>query len=140
MPSSGIAAPANAWARGTAGIAATVMALIACYGTLALAALLPLAGVRLALNEGVWSGAILLFTLLAVAAIVPGFRNHRSPAPALLAMAGGALVAYALLVNYHLIVELAGFALLAAAALRDAWLRRRTMRESGANVPASSGP
>lgn len=130
MPSTGARALAGMWARGGAGIAATGMAILACYGTLALAALLPLVGLRLALDEGVWSGTILLFTLLALLAIVPGFNRHRSPVPALAAVAGAGLVAFALLVQYHVIVELSGFAMLAGAAWRDALLRRKQRLES----------
>jgi hypothetical protein len=111
--------------RGTAGIVGFVMALAACYGTLALAAFLPLVGLRLAVNDTVWVGAILVFTLLALLAVLAGFRSHRSAAAALAAVAGAGLVAFAMLVAYHPIVELAGFVLLGAAVWRDAWLRRR---------------
>lgn len=102
------------------------MAVLACYGTLALAALLPIFGLRLAVNDFVWSGAILLFTVIAVLAVAAGARRRRTRAPALAALAGGVLVAYTLLVQYHAVVELAGFVLLAGAVWRDAVLRRRT--------------
>lgn len=121
----GLHGPAGVRARGTAGIAATVLAILACYGTLALAALLPVLGLRLAVSDAAWSGAILLFTLLAVLAIAAGARRYRSPVPALAAAGGAGLVAFALLVAYHPAVELAGFVLLAGAAWRDAMLRRR---------------
>lgn len=124
MPSTGARALAWMWARGSAGMAAAGMAILTCYGTLALAALLPLVGLRLALDEGVWSGTILLFTLLAVLAVMPGFRRHRSAAPALAAAAGAGLVAFSLLVEYHFVIELSGFTILAGAAWRDASLRR----------------
>lgn len=112
-------------ARGTAGIAATVLAILACYGTLALAALLPVLGLRLAVSDAAWSGAIGLFILLAVLAIAAGARRYRSPGPALAAAGGAGLVAFALLVAYHPAVELGGFVLLAGAAWRDAVLRQR---------------
>lgn len=113
------------WARGLIGIAAMIMAALACYGTLALAALLPLLGISLALNDAIWSGAIVLFTGLTVLAILPGTRQHRSPAPALGAVAGAGLVIYTLYVEYNALVELGGFLVLAVAALRDVYLRRR---------------
>ncbi len=113
------------WTRGTAGIAAATLAVLACYGTLALAAVLPLVGVRLAVNGAAWNGTILLFTLLAVLVIVPGFRRHGSSVPGAAAITGAGLIAFALLVEYNVLVELAGFAMLTAAALRDALLRRR---------------
>lgn len=111
--------------HGAAGIAAVVMAILACYGTLAVAALLPLLGVRLAVNETAWSGTILLFVMLAVVAIAAGIRRHGSLLPAAAAAVGGGLVAYALLVDYRFIVELAGFVALGGAAWRDALLQRR---------------
>lgn len=116
--------------RGTAGIAAVVMAIVACYGTLALVALLSLLGMRLTVNESAWSGAILFFALLAVAAIATGVRRHRSLLPATAAAAGAGLVAYALLVDYRFVVELAGFVALGWAAWRDATLQRRSRSAS----------
>lgn len=130
MPSTRTRALSGMWSPGTPGVVAAGMAIFACYGTLALAALLPLVGLRLALDAGIWSGTILLFTLLAVLAVVPGVRRHRSPAPALAAVAGAGLVAFALLVAYHVITELSGFIMLAGAAWRDALLHRKQRLES----------
>lgn len=113
------------WSRGLFGIAAMIMAAVACYGTLALAALLSLLGVSLALNDTLWSGAIALFTALAVLAILPGMRRHRSPAPVLGAAVGAGLIIHALYVHYSALIELGGFLVLAMAAIRDAHLRRR---------------
>lgn len=113
------------WSRGLVGIAAMIMAAVACYGTLALAALLPLLGISLALNNALWSGAIVLFTGLTVLAILPGVRQHRSPAPTLGAAVGAGLITYALYVHYSALTELGGFLVLAMAAFRDVHLRRR---------------
>lgn len=118
------------WTRGTAGIAAATLAVLACYGTLALAAVLPLVGVRLVVNNAVWNGMILLFTLLAVLAVVPGFRRHGSPVPGAAAITGAGLIAFAMLVEYNVLVELAGFVMLIAAAFRDTFLRRRQRLEA----------
>ncbi len=122
------------WTRGIAGIAAAMLAVLACYGTLALVAVLPLVGVRLAVNDEVWSGTILLFTILAVLAVVPGLRRHGSPVPGAGAITGAGLIVFALLVEYHALVELAGFVLLATAAFFDALLRRRHRREAWGGV------
>lgn len=126
----GLPGLAGIWARSTAGVAATVLAILACYGTLALAALLPVLGLRLTVSDAAWSGAILLFTVLAALAIAAGARCCRSPVPALAAAGGAGFVAFALLVVYHPVVELAGFVLLAGAAWRDAVLRRRARPEA----------
>lgn len=116
---------ARLWARGVAGIASLALALLACYGLLALTALLPLVGVRLALDEGAWAATIVVLALLTVLAVLPGLRHHRSAVPAVAALAGGALILHALLVDYHVLVELTGFVLLAGAVSADVVLRRR---------------
>lgn len=113
------------WCRGFMGMAGLALALLACYGTLAGVGLLTVLGIRLALDETVWAGAIVAFTLLTVAVIVPGIRRHRACTPALLAILGGGAVIYAMLIDYRFVVELAGFLLLAGAAGWDFHLHRR---------------
>ncbi|WP_435102751.1 MerC family mercury resistance protein [Arhodomonas sp. AD133] len=117
---------ARLWLRGAIGAAAMGLAVLSCYGVLALTLLLPLVGARLVLDDAVWSGAITLFTVLTVLAVLPGYRMHRGMLPGVGALAGGGLILYALLVDYRLEVELAGFLLLAAAVLHDGRLRRKT--------------
>ncbi|PXY00017.1 MerC family mercury resistance protein [Halomonas sp. LBP4] len=111
--------------RGLLGIAALCLALVSCYGTLALVGLLPLLGIGLALDEGAWALAIAAFVLLTLATLAAGIRRHHAFGPTLLATAGSATILYALFVDYRASVELAGFVLLAAAALWDLRQRRR---------------
>jgi len=111
-----------------AGLTALILALLSCYGTLALVALLPLLGLGLALDDGLWAGTIALFVLLSLAALAAGLRHRVGLLPLLPGAAGGGLVLYALLVDYHALVELAGFVLLGAAVLWD--LRRRRRQEA----------
>ncbi|TDR52319.1 MerC mercury resistance protein [Halomonas ventosae] len=111
--------------RGLLGIAALGLALLSCYGTLGLVALLSLLGLGLALDEGAWALAIAGFVVLTLAALAAGLRRHRTPGPLLLATAGGGLIFHALFIAYHPLVELAGFLMLAIAALRDRRARRR---------------
>lgn len=113
------------WRRGFMGMAGLTMALLACYGTLAAVALLTLLGVSLALNETIWVGAIVLFTILTTAAVIGGMRYHRSSAAAILAVVATGVIMYALFIDYHMLTELAGFVMLAAAAGYDIFLRRR---------------
>ncbi|MFP4137864.1 MAG: MerC domain-containing protein, partial [Halomonas sp.] len=121
--------PRRAWRRlsrrGLLGVVALVLALASCYGTLALAALLPLLGVGLAINEGAWATTIAVFVLLTLGVLGAGYRRHRATGPPLLAGAGAALVLYALFIDYRALVELAGFVLLTGAALWDLYQRRR---------------
>ncbi|RDB42811.1 methyltransferase domain-containing protein [Halomonas sp. DQ26W] len=111
--------------RGLLGLSALGLALLSCYGTLALAGLLPLLGIGLALHEGAWAGTIaglVLFTLMAIAG---GYRHHRAGGPILLAAAGSAAILYALFIEYLALVELFGFVVLGGAALWDLHRRRR---------------
>ncbi|MDI5892705.1 MerC family mercury resistance protein [Halomonas rhizosphaerae] len=111
--------------RGLLGVVALGLAVLSCYGTLALAALLPLLGIGLALDEGTWALTIAAFVLLTLGTLAAGHRRHRALAPTLLAVTGSAAILHALFIDYHPLVELAGFLLLAIAALRDRQARRR---------------
>lgn len=111
--------------RGLLGILAFALALLSCYGTLALIVLLPLLGAHLALDEGLWAGTIAAFVLLTLAVVAAGIRRHRNPAPALMAAGGSALVLHALFLDYRMLVEFSGFLLLLAGVGWDIVLRRR---------------
>jgi arsenite methyltransferase len=113
------------WRRGFLGMASLAAAAVVCYGTLAALALLGAVGIGLALDEGLWAGAIALLAVLAAVAIAAGARRHRSPGPAVVAVAGAGVILYALFVDYSMLMELSGFVLLAVAAFRDLHLRRR---------------
>ncbi|NIC07296.1 MerC family mercury resistance protein [Billgrantia bachuensis] len=111
--------------RGLLGMLAFLLALLSCYGTLAMVALLPLLGVHLVLDEGLWAGAITGFVLVTLVAVASGIRRYRAYLPTLLAAGGSALVLYALFIDYQVLVELTGFLLLLAGAAWDFVLRRR---------------
>ncbi|MCL7940303.1 methyltransferase domain-containing protein [Halomonas sp. ATCH28] len=111
--------------RGLLGVAALGLALLSCYGTLALVGLLALLGIGLALDDGAWALAIAAFVLLTLAALAAGLRRHKAPGPLLLAAVGGGLILHALFIDYRPLVELAGFLLLAIATLWDRRVRHR---------------
>ncbi len=110
--------------RGLAGVVALALAACACYGTLAALAVLSLLGVTLAVNTVAIAGLVASLAVLAAAVVGLGMRKHGAAAPAVPACIGAALIAYALLVQRDWRVELAGFALLAAAVAWDWKLRR----------------
>lgn len=128
------------WGRGTVGIISVILAVLACYGVLALTALLPLIGIRLVLDEGVWAGVIAALAVVTVLAVLPGFRCHRNAAPVVAAVVAGGLILHALLVEYRMLVELAGFVLLAGAVFADASLRRRVAVVPGMPTGSRRGP
>lgn len=113
--------PRLAWLPG----AAALLSLVACYGTLAVLAALGALGVAIALDEAVWAALILAFAALAVLGLALGLARHGRPWPLLVGLAGAAAIAYAFYVDYSRPAELAGFALLLAAAVWDRRLRRR---------------
>jgi arsenite methyltransferase len=117
--------------RGLWGVAALTLALVACYGTLMAVSFLPFIGLTLAVDEGMWAGAIILFTGMTVVAVAAGIRKHRFFMPLVLAMVGAGLIGYTLLGFYHRLVELIGFALIAGAIFWDLRLRSATTRWRG---------
>jgi ubiquinone/menaquinone biosynthesis C-methylase UbiE len=132
----------NAQRRGLWGMISLLLALIACYGTLALLGLMSALGVSLALNEGIWAGTIVLFAWLACAVIAAGIGKHRSVKPLGIAVVGAGILSYSMFVNYQIVVELAGFISLAVAAGYDYHLRRWSAvrahaRQAGGNRQAA---
>ena len=113
------------WRRGWMGMAGLCLALLTCYGVLAAVGLLAALGVGLALDETAWAGAIALMTVATAACVAPGSRRHRSVGPTVLAVVGAGLVLHALFVDYRVLVELTGFALLGGGVVRDIVLRQR---------------
>lgn len=114
----------------------TVLAILACYGTLAIVGVLSLMGISIAVNEGIWAGAIGVFALLALAGIVLGWRGHRAVHPLLLGIVGTSLVLWTMGVSYNRPTEIAGFIILALAAALD-WRAKRN-RHRGKNSNCSS--
>ncbi|MCZ0811426.1 MAG: MerC family mercury resistance protein [Pseudomonadota bacterium] len=106
-----------------AGLAASALALVSCYGTLAVVITLSAAGITLTLDETIWAVVIALITLVAVVAVAFGTRRHGKMMPTLLAAAGFGVVLWVQFVDYSLMVEIAGFATLVVAAAWDWRLR-----------------
>ena len=102
----------------------TILAFLACYGTLAVIGALSLIGISPAVNEGVWAGAIVLFALVALVGIVLGWRGHRVVGPLVLGVVGAGLVIYTMGVSYSRVVEIVGFVALIVAAVWD-WRAKR---------------
>jgi MerC mercury resistance protein len=104
---------------------ATALSLLACYGTLAVLALLGALGVAIALDEALWAGAIVTTAALAVGGLAIGTARHRQVWPLLVGALGAAVIGYAMYAQYSRITEVSGFVLLSAATFWD-WRLRRT--------------
>ena len=115
--------PLTTWlSRGSA-----LCSIVACYGTLAAIAVLGLLGFSLTLNESIWAGAIILFALISVLGLLFSFRRHHNCSPLLFGALGTGFIAYAMTIDYHLIIEIFGFVLLSVAVLWD-WKIQRLSR------------
>lgn len=113
------------WLAGTC----TILSMAACYGTLAIVTVLSFLGVTLAINKGVWAGAISLFALLAVLGVVLSYRGHRVKGPLVIAALGAGLILWAMFGSYSRMVELIGFAGLITAAVWDWRVKKVRMPE-----------
>ncbi len=119
--------PKVSWLPGVA----TILAVVACYGTTLVVVLLSLLGISIAVNEHTWAGAISAFAALATIAVAASYRRHRSIWPTVIAVPGLALILWAMYGSYSRVIELAGFICLIAATLLD--LRMRAISSAAAN-------
>jgi arsenite methyltransferase len=110
--------------RGLWGTVALVMAMLSCYGSLALLGLFSLFGMSVALNETIWAGSIILFAVIATLVIALGMRRHGSPKALILALIGTAILVYTMYIDYSKLIEAVGFVCLAIASYLDFDLRR----------------
>ncbi|GHC17711.1 MerC family mercury resistance protein [Aidingimonas halophila] len=113
------------WRRGLLGVASLLLALLSCYGTLTLVALLPLLGLGVVIDQDIWALSITVFSLLTLAAVAAGMRRHHSVWPLLVGIAGNATLMHALYVDYQALTELGGFILLIIATGWDLYQRRK---------------
>lgn len=113
--------------------AATVLAIVSCYGTAAALTLVSLLGISIAIDERVWAGVIALFAALSVVAIAMSYRHHRKVGPVALAGLGLALILWVMYGSYNRVLELVGFSLLAAATVWD-WKARASPRDTRTGV------
>lgn len=116
---------------------AVVLSLVACYGTLALVTLLASVGITLDVHEGAWATVIVALAWIAVLAMGVNIPIVRSFSPFILADMGALLVSWVMFVNYSRGLEILGFAMLAAAAMRDRYLRKHAPppdREEGVEL------
>ena len=128
----------NAQQRGLWGTVALVFAVLACYGSLAAVALLSALGVSMALNDGIWAGAIIFFSSVTTGIIGLGMRKHKSMVPLLLAISGTLVLCFTMFVHYNALTELVGFVLLALATYLDFDKRRWAQVPGGKSSQSST--
>jgi len=113
--------------HGVVGSFATIAALAACYGVLALVGGMALLGLSIPLNAQLWTGMIAALALLAPLGLALNLDVHRSWGPTLVGAAGALVVLHALLGAYDWRTEASGFMAMLGAALWDRHLFRRAL-------------
>lgn len=108
------------------GSATSLIAVIACYGTLAAVALLSLVGVSVELDESFMVKLITALLILALLGMGNSFRLHRHAGPLLLSLAAAAVLFVVFYGKYSKPLELTGFALLVIASVWDFRVRKRS--------------
>jgi len=101
------------------GAATSLLAVVACYGTLAVVALLPIVGISIEIDEGLMAKLISGLLILSLAGMVYSCRMHRHPGPLLLNIASAALLLWVFYGSYSKPLELAGFVALVVASVWD---------------------
>lgn len=107
------------------GSATSLLAVLACYGTLATIALLSLIGVSIEIDEGLLVELISGLLLLALAGMGYSYSVHRYPGPLLLSIASAALLLWVFYGSYSKPLELTGFVALVIASVWDFRVKKR---------------
>ena len=105
--------------------AGTALSLFACYGTLAIIAMLGALGIAIGLNETLWAGTIVAFAAVAIGGLGLSARGFQKFFPLEIGLVGAIAISYAMFVRYDRMVELFGFTLLCVAAFWDWRLRQK---------------
>ncbi|HEC97480.1 MAG TPA: MerC family mercury resistance protein [Nitrospirae bacterium] len=108
------------------GSATSLVAVVACYGTVAAVALLSLVGVSVKLDESFMVKLITGLLILALLGMGNSFRLHRHAGPLLLSLAAAAVLFWVFYGSYSKPLELTGFAVLLAASVWDFRVKKRS--------------
>ena len=112
------------------GSATSLLAVAACYGTLAAVSLLSLIGVSVDIDEAVMVRFITALLIVALLGMLYSWRSHRHPGPLLLSMSAATLLLWVFYGSYSKPLELTGFALLVIASIWDFRTKKRACAES----------
>jgi arsenite methyltransferase len=104
---------------------AVVLAVLVCYGSLALAGLLAQTGVTLTIHQGVRAAVSVVLVWLAVLGMGINLHRYRNFGPFILSDLGALLVSWVMVVEHSRAMESTGFILLMVAVFWDRSLRRQ---------------
>jgi len=111
------------------GSATSLLAVLACYGTLAAVGLLSVVGISIELDEGLLVKLITGLLILALAGMGYSWRVHRHPGPLLLSVASAVLLLWVFYGHYSKPLELTGFVCLVVASVWDLHEKKRVCTE-----------
>lgn len=103
----------------------SLLAVVACYGTLAVVALLSLVGVSVDVNEALLVKVVTGLLVVAVGGMVVSYRDHRNIGPLGLGVCAAGLLLWVFYGTYSKPLELVGFLLLVAASVYDFLVKKR---------------
>jgi len=101
------------------GSAASLLAVAACYGTLAVVALLSIVGISIKIDESTMANLITGLLVLALGGMGYSYSVHRYPGPLMLSVASAAMLLWVFYGSYSKLLELSGFAALVIASIWD---------------------
>lgn len=107
------------------GSAASLVAVLACYGTLGTVALLSIVGVSVEIDEGLMVKLVSVLLVLALAGMAYSFSLHRHPGPLIMSLMAAALLLWVFYGSYAKPLEMTGFAILTLASIWDFRAKRR---------------
>ena len=96
-----------------------LLAVAACYGTLAAVALLSFIGISVDISAATLVTLITVLLILALLGMGYSYRLHKHPGPLLLGLAAAAVLFWVFYASYAKPLELAGFAALVVASVWD---------------------
>ncbi|MCA9627078.1 MAG: MerC domain-containing protein [Myxococcales bacterium] len=105
--------------------AMSLLAVVACYGTLAAVGLLSLVGVSVEINEAVLVKVVTGLLVVALAGMGLSYRVHRKLGPLVLSVAAAGLLLWVFYGSYSKPLELVGFGVLVAASVWDFRAKKR---------------
>lgn len=113
------------------GSVTSLLAVVACYGTLATVALLSVIGISVEIDESVLVKLITGLLILALAGMGYSYSVHRHPGPLLLSIAAATLLLWVFYGSYSKPLEITGFIALVIASIGDIRAKKRVCIERG---------
>jgi len=108
------------------GSATSLLAVAACYGTLAAVSLLSLIGINLEIEESIMVKLVSALLVLALAGMAYSFSKHRNPGPLVLSIIAAALLLWVFFGDDSKSIEMLGFSLLIVASIWDFMAKKRS--------------